>query len=103
MNKINFCEVVDAIMDSEDRSVIKATKYLSPKLIVRATRKMYGKRLPAKNQNTEITLTIGRPNYAEREMINTLLEIGEPFPVKKIQFKLYNPKRNAPRKDKRKV
>lgn len=45
----------------------KATKYLNDKLTVKATRKRYkGKFL---KKTVDITLTIGPPNYKERENI----------------------------------
>lgn len=78
-------EVVDLIIN--DKTVIKATKYISPTSIVRAVRKLYGKKLL--KGNTEITLTVGKPNYAEREFIKDCKEAGERFPVKKIQIKFY--------------
>lgn len=79
-------------------NAIRATKFLSPKLIVRAVRKTFDKRILTRG-NVEITLTIGRPNYVEREFIKECQEAKEPFPVKRIQLKLYNPK---PKKLKRK-
>lgn len=89
---MNYNKVVDAIVNS-DNTVVRATEYLSPKLIVRAVRKMYGKKI-VKNHNVEITLTIGRPNYVEREFIKTCIKAKEPFPIKKVQLKLYSPKKN---------
>ena len=87
---MTFVDVINALLGSND--VIKATGYINPKLIIRAVRKTWGRKLPRKGQNVEITLTIGRPNYAEREFIKTLKEAKEPFPVKKVQLKFYNPK-----------
>lgn len=78
---VNWCAYGDAV---------KAVKYVTPKLVVRATRKLYGKRIN-KSHNIEITLTIGRPNYIEREFIKLCQKAKEPFPVKNIQFKLYKP------------
>ena len=46
----------------------KATKYLSDKLTVKATRKRYKGKL-RKGENVDIVLTIGKPNYEEREKI----------------------------------
>lgn len=63
-----------------------ATKYLSPKEIIRATRVLCKGRIDLRH-NTEIVLTIGRPNYREREFIKACRKDGEPFPVKKIQLK----------------
>lgn len=87
-------DVVLSIVDSND--VIKATKYVSPKQIIRAVRKTFkynGRKPTDRGRNTEITLTIGRPNYLEREFIKLCTKAGEPFPVKKIQFKIYSPKK----------
>ena len=74
-------------------NVIKATKYISPKLIIRLTKKRAGKKMPHFNENISCTLTIGRPNFLEKEFIKLCKEAGEPFPVKKVQLKLYNPKK----------
>ena len=80
--------VVDILLRA---NAIKAVKFLSPKLIVRAVRKTFDKKISA-DSNVEILLTIGRPNYVERAFIKVLQKAGEPFPVNKIQLKLYNPK-----------
>ena len=69
----------------------KATFYFSPKLVAKATRQ----RRPDRRTNQEtFVVTLGRPNYAERKFIKTLKAAGEPFPVKKIQYKFY-PKKKA--------
>lgn len=88
MNTINYNKVIEAITNG---GVIKATEYIDPKLIVRATLKRFGKKI-IKNHNFEIILTIGRPNYIEREFIKLCKKANEPFPIKKVQLKLYNPK-----------
>lgn len=66
-------------------NVLKATKFVSPKLVVRATRT---KTSFGRGRNVEITLTIGKPNWAEREFIKLCKKAKEPFPVKRIQLKL---------------
>jgi hypothetical protein len=71
---------------------VKATKYINPKLIVRATRKLCHGRFD--RGNIEIILTFGRPNYIEREFIKLCQKAKEPFPIKKVQLKLYKPKPN---------
>ena len=86
----NIQKVCEAVMGGE---VVKATQYISPKLIVRAVRKRFNKKI-YKGSNIEIHLTIGKPNYLEREFIEDCQKSGEPFPVKKVQLKLYNPKKN---------
>ena len=76
--------VVGFLLSSEART---ATKYISEKLVIRASLKMAGKKLPAKNARTiEIILTIGAPNYEAREFIKKCKKAKEPFPVKKIQL-----------------
>lgn len=69
-----------------------ATKYVSEKLTIRASRKLYGGKLPPKGSNEEIVLTIGRPNFEAREFIKKCKKAGEKFPVKKIQL-TYPPKK----------
>ena len=73
---VNWCAYGD---------VVKATKYVSPKLVVRAVRTRYHNKIV--KGNIEISLTIGRPNYLEREFIKKCQKVSEPFPVKKIQIK----------------
>jgi len=79
-------------------NAIKATKYLSPTHIIRATRKRYGGKIIS--GTIEMVISIGRPNYIERDFIKDCKKAGEPFPVKRVQLKLYNPKRTAPKKRK---
>jgi hypothetical protein len=67
---------------------VKATKYFSDKLIVRAVRRTYGRKIV--KRNIEIVLTIGKPNYQERAFIKQCKKSGEPFPVKNIQIKWSN-------------
>lgn len=62
----------------------QVTKYLSPKLTVKATRQ--GK-VRTGDSNITLLLTIGRPNYAERKFIKACMKAGEPFPVKRTQIK----------------
>lgn len=88
---INYNELIELFTFTPELKIIKATKYISPKEIVRATRKTYGKKI--RHGNIEIHLTIGRPNYAEREFIKLCQKAGEPFPIKKIQLKYCNPKK----------
>lgn len=59
------CQVVDEILVG---GAYKATKFLSDKLTVKATRKRY-KGKPRKSDNVDIVLTIGKPNFEEREKI----------------------------------
>ena len=65
----------------------KATKYLSPSCVVKATRRLFDGRIDRRDKRVEILLTIGAPNYAERRAIKQLVKAGEPFPVRKTQLR----------------
>lgn len=70
--------------------VHRATKYVAPNLVVRATRTLNYRsknRMPRKDENVSITLTIGRPNMYERAFIKDAKKAGEPFPIKNILVK----------------
>lgn len=77
-----------------------ATKYLTPKLRIKLTRKAYEddfrrgafSTTAAALRNQEFTLSVGDPNYEERQFVADCRKAGEPFPVKQIQLK-YLPKR----------
>lgn len=74
-----------------DKTIKQATKFLSPKLVVRVRATTYkfrkGKRTDNRSNNETFTVTVGAPNYAERQFVKKLVAAGEPFPVKKIQLK----------------
>lgn len=82
-----FQEIMKLILSG---TITRATQYISPKLIVRAVRRRFDKKIISR-KNAEVILTIGEPNYIERDFIKACKKAGEPFPVKKIQLKLYNP------------
>lgn len=85
--------VVEALMDNH--RVWKATKFVAPDLVVRATRPCVscGKKPGSKGET--FALTIGRPNYAERKFIALCKKAGEKFPVRKVQLKFPPEKRAA--------
>jgi hypothetical protein len=75
--------VVEACLEVGAR---KAEIYLSPELVVRAARRHKPNK---KHKTTEILLTIGKPNYKEREFIALCKKSKESFPVKKMQLTWY--------------
>ena len=79
------------LVEAVHKGAKQATKYLSPKLTIKATRQ--GKMRKGERQMT-IVVTIGRPNYAEREFIRQAIKAGEPFPIRKSLLK-YESKRKA--------
>jgi hypothetical protein len=66
-------EMVDEILVN---GAYKATKYLSDKLTVKATRRRYNGKI-RKSGNVDIVLTIGKPNYEEREKIKQAKKAGQ--------------------------
>ena len=66
-----------------DSSVKKASYIISPVLTITGTRRCKTR----KNDRTvEMVLTIGKPNFANRQFIKLAKASGEPFPIKKIRF-----------------
>ena len=62
----------------------RATKYLSPSLVVKGSCRHKSRR---NGRTIEIVLTVGRPNWSEREFIKKAKKAGEPFPIRKLQLK----------------
>lgn len=86
--------ILETVLPILQGDILKATKYISPKEIIRATRTRVGGKID-KRYGMEITLTIGKPNFLEREFIKLCKKAGEPFPIKKVQFKTYQPKKRV--------
>ena len=89
----HFAAVCGALLGYPEAKT--ATKYLDEKTVVRATwrNKIY------RNKNArrkEMVVTFGEPNYREKAFIKDCKEAGEPFPVRKIQFRFY-PKKKVKR------
>lgn len=84
-------ETLDAVRSVVEHllkhNAVKAVKYLAPNLVVRAVRTRFNKKILGYG-NKEVTLTIGKPNYLERDAIKECQKAGEPFPVKKVRLKL---------------
>lgn len=78
-----FSELAERILIG---GAYKATKYLSDKLTVKATRKRFkGKIL--KGKAADIVFTVGKPNYEEREYIKKFKKSGLAFPIQNIYEK----------------
>jgi hypothetical protein len=82
--------VVEACLETEAR---KAEIYLSTELVIRATRRHAPNNSRCNRAHHEIVLTIGPPNYAERQFIRWLKRAGEPLPVRKMQLHWYPKKK----------
>lgn len=74
--------VICDVISSDD--VRSAVKYLRPTEIVRVTRKFKPSR---RDKRTDLAVTLGQPNYRERQFIKLAQKAGEPFPIRKIIVK----------------
>jgi hypothetical protein len=79
-----FAELAECILGG---GAYKATKYISPKLTVKATRRLKKGRIDKRDRTAEIVFTIGAPNYEEREFIKKAKKAKEAFPIEYIQMK----------------
>lgn len=86
MSSGNVGKVIDVLLTSGAHT---ATQYVSEKLTVRATRRMFGpkgrRRFNGKRA-TDVVLTIGVPNFKARAFIKAAKKAGERFPIRKIQL-----------------
>lgn len=88
-----FSEVIAVLLSTGSK---QAVKYISPNLVVKATRKSYGGRPQRKDaRNETLLVTFGKPNYREREFIALAKKVGEPFPIKRCQLRGFPGKRVA--------
>lgn len=91
-----YSNVAQAIQIVVAQGAHSATKYISPKHVVKVTQRLAAGRLPRKGSNLDFVVTVGSPNYADRLFIKKCLKAGEPFPVKKLQLKFPAKKRKEP-------
>ena len=75
-------QTVEALVTANAAS---ATKFISPKLRVTATRRRYQGKIV--KGNIEVLLVIGKPNAVNEKFIKQCKKAGEPFPIKKMKFK----------------
>lgn len=86
--------VIEALLLTGSRS---ATKYVNPHFVVRATRPMSKKRKKpvdrADSRSMTVLVTMGRPNYRDRQFIKDCKAAGEKFPVRNIRLRGFPAKR----------
>lgn len=77
--------VVDTL-NNGDKTLKSVIAFHSPTHIVKATRQ-HGR--DRRDPHVTYLLSVGKPNYAEREFIAACIEAGEKFPVRKLQLRHY--------------
>jgi len=82
---VHISKVVGTLLRSGAHT---ATQFLSEKLTVRVTRRMFGAkgRRRFDSRSIDLVVTIGRPNYDARAFIKAAKQAGERFPVRRIQL-----------------
>jgi hypothetical protein len=69
-----------------ERTIKTVTYFESPTHTEKVTRQF---KLFKNDRSATYIVTIGKPNYAEREFVKKCKQSGEPFPVKRLQLKFY--------------
>jgi len=77
-------KVIRALLEAD---AWKAVLYLSPTEVARATRRYYASNRKPDAKRVEVLVSIGRPNFLEREFVRDCQKAGETFPIAKIQLK----------------
>jgi hypothetical protein len=74
-------KLVEALLSADAH---RATRYVSPTEVVRATRLKF--KGGFNKRNLEVYVQVGKPNYRERQFIKLAKKAGVAFPIRKIQF-----------------
>lgn len=87
INPNTFASVCGALAASDAKTAIKI---IDEKTIVKAT---WRNKPKSRNRREEMVVTFGEPDYRTADFIKRRKKAGEPFPVKKIQFRAYPKKK----------
>ena len=75
-----------------DIALRRATYYVTPTLVVKATRQ---RPVTRRSRSETLLVTFGVPNYSEQRFIATCKKAKVPFPVRKVQLQVWPVKRKA--------
>lgn len=78
-----FAMVCGALASSDAKSVVKV---IDDKTVVKATWRF---KPDGRNKREEMVVTIGAPDYRIASFIKKCRKAGEPFPIKKLQYKAW--------------
>ena len=91
--KIPRSAVASVVLSVLECSCLRsAVKFLDHKTVVKCT---CVHRPDARCKSRNFVVTIGAPNFRERQFIDLCVKAGEPFPVKKLQFKEWKKARKS--------
>ena len=88
VTRTSILNAVEAVLSNYD--VRQAVVYQHPNLTVKLTRQF---KPDARRRGATFGLTVGGPNYAERQFVKLCQKAGEPFPVRRVQLKFYPTKK----------
>lgn len=71
---------------ADDRRLYRVTAFVNPKHTLKITR---ARKVDLREKNETYIMTLGHPNYAEREFIKQAIAAGEPFPIKKVKLQFW--------------
>ena len=75
--------MVGKLQEWKKENIRSVIKYVSPTMVVKATvRGKWG----ARDKHVECVVSMGKPNFKEREYVKDCKKSGEPFPVKGVQL-----------------
>lgn len=89
MSKVPMSAISSAIESLLRTDAKRATKFLSPKLVVSVQRVAYKNKIDRRDTRTTLVLKLGAPNYAERDFIKDCQKAKEKFPVKGVILKFF--------------
>lgn len=90
LTPIDMKAVSDVLQAVCDKDVHRAVKYISPTLIVRATRTKNDGQYEA---GMRALVHIGKPNVRERDFIKDCKKAGEKFPIRGIILQFHPEKK----------
>lgn len=83
-----FKDIAAFALSMQVKAVKRAAVFIDDNLVVKLT-STAGKNPRRGANQVSYTLTIGRPNYAERQFIKAARKAGEALPVKRPQLKYF--------------
>jgi hypothetical protein len=93
-NKL-FTEMAAYAFSMRVEGVKTATKYLDNDLTARLTINKWS--FDKREKRLHLILSVGRPNYTERQFIKDCIKAGVKFPVRKVQLKFKPAKKRRAR------
>jgi len=79
-HEVNRDVLGDIVYKALSGNFSKSTHFISHSLVAKAKRKMFNGKIDKRSRIAEIVVTVGMPNYSEREYIRRNKKLGDVFP-----------------------